>query len=351
MSDTAYIIPQSDGATTWRTFHRSCWPRQVISTMMDCSPDAQPILRAKRSRIVTQPSWSTHAPKKILLATDLSSRCDRALDRAAHLAKLWNAQLLVLHVLEPARDMLESERIRDLPSWRRSPDRVRVARQQIERDLLHDHPTVEVRVAEGEPAATIDAIARTEACDLIVTGVARDETFGRYLLGATVDRLVRRTPVPILIVKRRLKPYGEIVVATDFSEPSRHALNAAARFFPRCPLTLFHAFEIPFAGFLDKVGFREQFESVEKEASQRFLDGSDLPEELRRGVKVLVEYGPPDAMIQSYIQDRNVGLTALGTHGRSAVFDILIGSTAKRILDAAPSDVLLIRDPRAAGAN
>lgn len=39
-------------------------------------------------------------PRSILLATDLTSRCDRAFDRAARLARQWNAPLHVLHAIE-----------------------------------------------------------------------------------------------------------------------------------------------------------------------------------------------------------------------------------------------------------
>lgn len=42
-------------------------------------------------------------PKKIMLATDLSSRGDRALDRAIQLAKSWKAELLIVHALSTAR--------------------------------------------------------------------------------------------------------------------------------------------------------------------------------------------------------------------------------------------------------
>ena len=40
-------------------------------------------------------------------------------------------------------------------------------------------------------------------------------------------------------------------------------------------------------------------------------------------------------------------LVVIGSHGRSAVFDILLGSMAERILVDVPCDTLLIADPRA----
>jgi len=52
-------------------------------------------------------SWMQGPPKAILLATDLSARCDRALDRAALLASEWQAQLIIVHALGDATGVLD----------------------------------------------------------------------------------------------------------------------------------------------------------------------------------------------------------------------------------------------------
>src|SRR3546814_2714640 len=46
------------------------------------------------------PSWKYGPPQSILLATDLSFRCERALNRAAALSAHWQSALVVLHVLD-----------------------------------------------------------------------------------------------------------------------------------------------------------------------------------------------------------------------------------------------------------
>ena len=293
-----------------------------------------------------EPAWTQGPPKTILLATDLSSRCDRALDRAAWLAKLWSARLVVLKVLEPEAESMGSGRSLDLPSWRRPPARETVVAAQVRRDLGETLKGAEVRVVEGSPAAVIDAVAREVGAGLIVTGVARDETLGRYFLGSTVERLARQTPVPLLVVKNRLRPYGEVLVATDFSASSQHALTAAAGFFPRAPLTLLHAWEIPFSGFLDKPDFRRQWTAMEKRGCDEFVARSRLSEDQRRDLRVLLEHGSADTIVRAYMGDKGVDLVVAGTHGRSGVFDVRLGGTAKRILDSAPGDVLLIREPQ-----
>src|SRR3546814_7254277 len=66
---------------------------------------------------------SSNPPHSILLATDLSHRCDRALDRAVQLAQQWSARLLVVHAVEKEVDESYSlHSIYDVPSWRRPAD-------------------------------------------------------------------------------------------------------------------------------------------------------------------------------------------------------------------------------------
>ena len=114
-------------------------------------------------------------------------------------------------------------------------------------DLAADPPAGATIVIEaGDPGAAILRAAAAEGCDLIVTGIARDELLGRFRLGSTVNRLLRGSRVPLLVVKDRARrPYAQIVVATDLSEPSGHALQAAARLFPEQRLTVFHAYDAP----------------------------------------------------------------------------------------------------------
>ena len=295
---------------------------------------------------MNKPSWSHGPPKTILLATDLSGRCDRAMDRAAYLAKSWGARLVVLNVLEPEYDLAERAGTAYLPSWRRPLEKEAVVAAQLRRDLREDLQGAEIRVVEGATVATIEAVARETDAELIVTGIARDETFGRYLLGSTVERLARQTPVPLLIVKNRLRPYGEVLVATDFSSPSQHALTAAARFFPSTPLTLLHAWEFPFAGLMDRPALRREWTAMEKEGCDTFVAQSRLSQDQRQDLQVLVEHGSPDTIVSAYMRDKRVDIVVVGTHGRSGVFDVRLGGTAKRILTDAPGDVLLIREPQ-----
>jgi len=286
-------------------------------------------------------------PKKIMLATDLSCRCDRALDRAVQLALGWDAMLVIAHVVETS-EIVDDMAPRDLPSWQRDIYPLERVHLQIRRELGVDSEKLEVRVEEGKPAPRLLDMAKREGCELIVTGVARDEPFGRMLLGTTVNQLVRRSSAPVLVVKDRVaRPYRQIVVATDFSESSRYALVTAAGYFANADFTLFHSYDLPFAGFLDKRGIRGQLRLLEKECGDEFLSASPLDEGLRRRIGILIEHGVPERLITNYVREQDADLTVIGSHGRSAVFDVLIGSMTRHLLETLPGDILVVIDPHA----
>ncbi|MFG1347741.1 universal stress protein [Xanthobacter autotrophicus DSM 431] len=300
---------------------------------------------------MTGTSAAQGAPKSILLATDLSPRCDRALDRALLLSQQWQASLVVLHVLEGAQGAESDWRV---PSWRRPPDPASVAHRQLLADVGVAVDKAEIVIGEGDPADEVARVAAEKGCDLIVTGIARDELFGRVLLGTTVDRLLRRSPLPLLVVRNRARhDYREIAVAADFSAASRYAFEMAIRIFPADPLTVFHAYESPLGGLApDSDALRRQWREVALQDCAAFLAAVDAGGAARGRVRSFVEYGAPANVLRQGVRDMGIELLVLGTHGRSALIEMLIGSVAKAILDEVTCDVLIVRDPQvAAGAD
>ncbi|MBN9506045.1 MAG: universal stress protein [Altererythrobacter sp.] len=287
------------------------------------------------------------APKTVLLATDLSCRCDRALDRAIRLSERWDARLVVAHVLAPAPERPDPVG-RDVPAWYRTPDRVESARWRIGRDLGSELAHAEVRVEEGDPAERLLAIAEQEACDLIVTGVAREAGLGRMLIGTTINQLVRRSSVPVLVVKdRAASPYHHIAVATNFSDASRHALETTAAFFPTADIVLLHGYDLPYGGLHDKTDVSRRMREMEDEQGADFLASVPIDDALRKRIRVLIEQGNPERLIWEYVSNKGADLTVIGSHGRGALFDILIGSMTKRLLESAAGDLLVVIQPPA----
>ncbi len=296
---------------------------------------------------MAEPTWTRGTPRRILLATDLSARCDRALDRAASLAEAWAAELVALHVLERTDEFYAEILERRLPTWRRPDELARIAGEQLREDMSEAPGAVTALVERGEPAEVILEVAKARDCGLIVTGLARDETLGRFGLGSTVDKLMRRSGIPILVVRKRPRsPYGHIVVATDFSDSTRHAMQAAMKLFPEPRLSVFHAYEPPYS---DVTAADSRYDEEARNAAVgecvKFLASVDMPEERRRGVGLLVERGHPVRLIEEHVHRREIDLVAIGVESRSALLDLILGSMARDILSALPCDALIVREP------
>jgi nucleotide-binding universal stress UspA family protein len=289
----------------------------------------------------------------VLLATDLSARGDRALERAAAMAAERRAHLIVLHVFEELDESNLTYGGHRIPSWQAPPDALELAklriREGLQAELGDALEQATVVIEEGEPAEVIERVAASEGVDLIVTGIAREGLFASrpVILGRTVERLLRRVPAPILIVRNRPRaPYRHILVTTDFSEPSAHALHVALNFFPHQTLHLLHAFEVPYtAAMPDMHRQTAHFKQTHEIELADFLASMVLPEEARRQLVKLVEPGRPAQLVREYVRDRGADLVVLGTRGRGVMLEAFVGSTAKSVLASLPCDALIVRAP------
>jgi len=70
-----------------------------------------------------------------------------------------------------------------------------------------------------------------------------------------------------------------------------------------------------------------------------------LPAEARQRLVTFVEQGHPVQLVREYVRDKGADLVVLGTHGRGAMLEALVGSTAKSILSSLPCDALVVRAP------
>jgi nucleotide-binding universal stress UspA family protein len=282
-------------------------------------------------------------PAKIVLATDLSSRGDRALDRAALLADRWGAKLLVVHALRDDA-MGDPHRLRGKPSWRQPTDAAAAIERQIRRDLGSRAVDLSVLIEEGNPVDVILGVIGREGADLAVLGAEAATAAGGASLGNTVEQVIRRSPISTLLVKTRPHgPYRRLLVGTDFTDESRYGLEVAAALFPDAEFALMHSYDLPYKSlYLDnKLG--RDFQKMERDTIEAFVAKAGLPEAIRSRVKTLIEHGSPDLMLRDYVEDKEMDLTVIGALGRGALFHFVIGGNTPKIVEAVPSDVLIVR--------
>ena len=90
------------------------------------------------------------------------------------------------------------------PVWRRlSADHKQLAERRLAEDLADAPFPTSAVVRSSETMPLIRETAEHFGCSLIVTGIARESTLSRLLLGTTVERLARQASQPVLVVKTR----------------------------------------------------------------------------------------------------------------------------------------------------
>lgn len=276
-------------------------------------------------------------PASLLLATDLSARCDRALERAAQLTNEWQAKLIALNVFDVPNTPDQ------MLAWidNKSDDSVlNVAARQMARDVANLGISVSMQVVRStDTTATIQQTALSNTSDMIITGMARNEILGRFLLGSTVTDLSRTVPIPLLVVRNRVHaPYQRILVATDFSEASRLALQLTSRWFPERTLTVYHAHEAPFSGLSSK--HLEISHHLEQGQFADFIKNSNLPANI--SVKPAIELGMPAPVMTQYVRDHDIDLVVIGSNHNRGLLDEILGSDASALLDWLPCDTLVV---------
>ena len=264
-----------------------------------------------------------------LLASDFSARCDRPLDRAVQIARDHSGKLTIAHVLE--RQGAQS-----------GPETV----ERLRAELPLTAQDANLIVRSGSAPKMLAQIAAERGSDLIVTGVARYNSIGDYLLGTAVDHIVRNAQAPVLVVRRRATgPYEQIVVATDFSDCSRSALLSAAQIFPAADITVVHAFHVPYEAWLKSDDVKEYVRTEAQEGMEAFLAQKELAS-LASRIEAIVDEGETGSVIMRQFERTKSHLLVLGTHGRSGFAHATIGSQAEALLSAVNTDVLMVREPR-----
>jgi nucleotide-binding universal stress UspA family protein len=144
-----------------------------------------------------------------------------------------------------------------------------------------------------------------------------------------------------------------ILHATDFSRASRGAFKLAqeqAKAF-RAELILFHAYHVPLPmvgeGYIP-AGTYEKIRADARDGARRELDKmARAARRARIRISTLLAEGPAAEAIVRAARARRAGLIVLGTHGRTGLRRMLIGSVAERVVRTAPSPVLTV-GPRGA---
>jgi nucleotide-binding universal stress UspA family protein len=296
--------------------------------------------------------------QSILVAADLSEGSREAFRAACSLAHDGEARVVVLNVLEP----------RYLPEGpvyvgQQTIRYLRVPRDRADHESMEERlrevyaPArpleVEYRTTEGEAAEEILRVAGEVQGDLIAMGTHGRTGLRRLLAGSIAEAVLRKAPCPVVALRGQEPPRRDdsirvILHPTDFSASSEAALEVA-RLLARdhgARLVLLHVtpLDVALEGAL-VAGGNPQADLDSLQALRTRVEGPDLK------FKVDVRLAEGDAAVETLriAEDFGADLIVMGTHGRSGMSRLLMGSQAEAVLRRARGPVLVVKDQVPAG--
>lgn len=279
---------------------------------------------------------------RILCAVDFSPESHAAAEYAASLSRTLAVPMALLHSHHvPAMAAYGRAATPDFDVWLPGP-----ADERNELDLW----VAEFRASgfdvtplfvEGSPASALGR--NTEPGDLLIIGTHVRGDIARSLLGSSAERIVRHAHCPTIVIPPdcRRRAIATIIVATDFSTASLHAIHFA------CALAgvlgaRVHAVHVVHD---EHVKASEHFDVREAIAGLVDAAESDLKAALGDcpNVQTSVRTGIPHQEILEAAGASDADLIAVGLHGHNPLEAAVLGSTANRVLRHATCPVLVTR--------
>lgn len=299
---------------------------------------------------------------RILLAVDGSLSSDRATELVSTFPLPPESVIRVVAVQQPFVDVLAmswasvgESGIGDETEEEQDARHLKEAIERAEITLKRPDLTLEGSLVRGRPATAIVDEASAMEADLVVVGSRGHGTIATMVLGSTASEVVDHAPCPVLVARSGM--LGTVALADDGS-PSARAAELVVATWP-----LFADREISVVGVAEvgvpvAAGFTpglydqvlESYTRSVDEARQQVTEATQsvanrLSDAGRVATTVALE-GDPASEIVRYATERRTGTIVMGTHGRTGLARLLLGSVARKVLVHAPCSVLIVRAAR-----
>jgi nucleotide-binding universal stress UspA family protein len=287
--------------------------------------------------------------KRIIVGHDLEVGGELALRSAVVLANRYGSALRLVHVVEPLHSYQRISHPLASPYTLEEISQktgVRLQALVANPELARLH--VEYEVRKGKPFVELVIAGRAWQADLIVVGGTSQKE--EPILGSTSERILRKALVPVMVAKKPLNAEAKIfLVPTDFSSCARkaaeQAIMLAEGFGGR--VVFFHVLDLHpsyTTVYAHELGVSVPTpppspEEIEPDW-EAFLSG--LPLEKVDWEKS-TEEGEAATVIVHQAKHVQADMIVIGTHGRSGLPHMLLGSVAEKVVRTASCPVLTIR--------
>jgi nucleotide-binding universal stress UspA family protein len=272
--------------------------------------------------------------KKILVTTDLSARSDRAIDRAVKIAKEENAKLTILHIVD---EEIATANI---------SENKKIATDEIKNVLKGKKiDDIEIRIEVGEPHREILKISSQNDFDLIIMGMHRHYDSAEPMIGRVIERMIKNSLKPILIVKNRFESdYQNILLAVDFNINSARSMVAAFKTFKKAKFKIFHSFNLPILVSSKKLEDEAKNNCLNdvKDMVKNAIDEIKNSEEIEKNLEIKIVKGVVFETLNKEIKNDKPNVLVIGTRGKTGFSKALSINVAENFLINPPTDLFIV---------
>ena len=228
------------------------------------------------------------------------------------------------------------------------------------RELASSLPaaTVRIEIRVGRPHDVLAAVAEEVGADLVLVGPHGERPRPWKLLGTSAERLVRTSPVPVLVaIDARDAAPRRLLAPVDDADITLHVLDWARRVAESFDgeVTVLHVLDggehshvSVMAQLLtrDYGSASKRVEDAAREAGVRWLETLTATGLGRDRVNAAVTFGKAGDAILAMAQDMESDLIVIGRRGSGQVMPAMLGSTVGTVLHGSACPVLVVTEPR-----
>jgi nucleotide-binding universal stress UspA family protein len=269
---------------------------------------------------------------KLLLATDGSEFSEGAVRLALAMAPKCDAKLTVMTIVlsNPEYDTIAPQLAEA------AEQKARVIIEDVRKRAESAGPSVETIIRHGqEPAREIVEQAEEMNADAIIMGRRGRRGLARMMVGDATARVCGQARCSVLVAPRHAQMWSKrVLIATDGSHYSDAAAEAAGKIAAICSLPV----TVMSAALASHNAARRQEASDALERVKKIYTDMGLDADT-----ILVEARRPEEAILETARAKGADIIVMGSHGRTGLQKVLLGSVSERVIGTTEGPVLVVK--------
>ncbi len=279
--------------------------------------------------------------KKILVAFDGSESSKNALKQAIKLACSEGCWITVVSVVPPYEGDLSLTSVGNIRKAMREP--MEKALSEAEEIAKAERAAIKTVCEEGEPYERIVDLAEGENFSLIVMGRRGLRPLERALIGSVTARVIGYSQVDVLVVPDGSSiGWNNILLTTDGSKYSNAARDRAINFAKAYggELKVISVVDVPSEFYAEAP---KAVEDLIKKAKGFVEDVKKIVEASGIKATTFVGEGETFEAITNLAKKEKADVIFMGSHGRTGIKRLLMGSVTEKVIGYAPCPVLIVK--------